>query len=441
MGAYGDLDDGRRSRAQPLRRRRGVVALAAGGISQVVFGAMLLVWSGSHYEELPGALRRYRRGAPVGGTVGGPGHNCRHGCGTRRCGGRRAPSYVMTRLPSLRRGRRIAFRDMTSAADHRRRLGLGLALGAVTLRPGRAQSSLPTSVRATRSRSPPTVDQEVPVPVAGAGAAPAGIGLPTSRVNSHERIDRRCPSNRNSRRRLHDQHAVDPTVITGRRCRLPPAGSRKRASTTARSTATSRSDPHRGDGLPGAPGLRRRRGRRPQVPSNSTSGQTRMPSSFAPLPHREHARLDRVLPVTGRQHGRRRPAAARELRLRPTRRVRPRRSTSVGGRRQRTDRSLVARVRLEVQQRSTWHPYRLQPLRDVHGVERPGLPAQHDPVPADRDRPHRLPRHSPPRVRQLGVSDHRGTRHPPVGGCQRQHDLDAEFLWAFADVGTTVVVT
>ena len=27
------------------------------------------------------------------------------------------------------------------------------------------------------------------------------------------------------------------------------------------------------------------------------------------------------------------------------------------------------------------------------------------------------------------------------GGCQRQHDLDAEFLWAFADVGTTVVVT
>jgi peptidoglycan hydrolase-like protein with peptidoglycan-binding domain len=27
------------------------------------------------------------------------------------------------------------------------------------------------------------------------------------------------------------------------------------------------------------------------------------------------------------------------------------------------------------------------------------------------------------------------------GGCQRQHDLDAAFLWAFADVGTTVVVT
>jgi peptidoglycan hydrolase-like protein with peptidoglycan-binding domain len=27
------------------------------------------------------------------------------------------------------------------------------------------------------------------------------------------------------------------------------------------------------------------------------------------------------------------------------------------------------------------------------------------------------------------------------GGCQRQHNLDAQFLWAFADVGTTVVVT
>jgi hypothetical protein len=27
------------------------------------------------------------------------------------------------------------------------------------------------------------------------------------------------------------------------------------------------------------------------------------------------------------------------------------------------------------------------------------------------------------------------------GGCQRQHNLDAQFLWAFADIGTTVVVT
>lgn len=27
------------------------------------------------------------------------------------------------------------------------------------------------------------------------------------------------------------------------------------------------------------------------------------------------------------------------------------------------------------------------------------------------------------------------------GGCQRQHNLDAAFMWAFADVGTTIVVT
>ena len=27
------------------------------------------------------------------------------------------------------------------------------------------------------------------------------------------------------------------------------------------------------------------------------------------------------------------------------------------------------------------------------------------------------------------------------GGCQRQHNLDAAFMWAFADIGTTVVVT
>jgi len=32
--------------------------LAAGGMVQVVFGAMLLVWSGVHYEELHGTLRR-----------------------------------------------------------------------------------------------------------------------------------------------------------------------------------------------------------------------------------------------------------------------------------------------------------------------------------------------------------------------------------------------
>jgi len=27
------------------------------------------------------------------------------------------------------------------------------------------------------------------------------------------------------------------------------------------------------------------------------------------------------------------------------------------------------------------------------------------------------------------------------GGCQRQSNLDAQFMWAFADIGTTVIVT
>jgi uncharacterized membrane protein YidH (DUF202 family) len=31
--------------------------LAAGGMGQVTFGAVLLVWSGAHYEELHGPLR------------------------------------------------------------------------------------------------------------------------------------------------------------------------------------------------------------------------------------------------------------------------------------------------------------------------------------------------------------------------------------------------
>jgi uncharacterized membrane protein YidH (DUF202 family) len=32
--------------------------LAAGGMTEVVFGAALLVWSGAHYEDLHGALRQ-----------------------------------------------------------------------------------------------------------------------------------------------------------------------------------------------------------------------------------------------------------------------------------------------------------------------------------------------------------------------------------------------
>jgi uncharacterized membrane protein YidH (DUF202 family) len=40
--------------------------LAIGGMAQVTLGALLLVWSGAHYEELHGSLR-------VGGDVVHPG--------------------------------------------------------------------------------------------------------------------------------------------------------------------------------------------------------------------------------------------------------------------------------------------------------------------------------------------------------------------------------
>jgi peptidoglycan hydrolase-like protein with peptidoglycan-binding domain len=51
---------------------------------------------------------------------------------------------------------------------------------------------------------------------------------------------------------------------------------------------------------------------------------------------------------------------------------------------------------------------------------------------------HGIPRHVSDNS-AYQTTDELGTRLS--GGCQRQHDLDAAFLWAFADVGTTVVVT
>ena len=51
---------------------------------------------------------------------------------------------------------------------------------------------------------------------------------------------------------------------------------------------------------------------------------------------------------------------------------------------------------------------------------------------------HGIPRHVSDNS-AYQTTDELGTRLS--GGCQRQHDLDAAFLWAFADVGTTIVVT
>jgi lipoprotein-anchoring transpeptidase ErfK/SrfK len=51
---------------------------------------------------------------------------------------------------------------------------------------------------------------------------------------------------------------------------------------------------------------------------------------------------------------------------------------------------------------------------------------------------HAIPLHVDDNTPYQGT-DELGTRLS--GGCQRQHNLDAAFMWAFADIGTTVVVT
>ena len=76
------------------------------------------------------------------------------------------------------------------------------------------------------------------------------------------------------------------------------------------------------------------------------------------------------------------------------RRVRADQPAGVGRRRGRQHRAVVARVRQPVQQRDPGHVHRVQPVRTVDGLERPGDPAVHDPLAADRHRAHRLPWHS-----------------------------------------------
>jgi lipoprotein-anchoring transpeptidase ErfK/SrfK len=51
---------------------------------------------------------------------------------------------------------------------------------------------------------------------------------------------------------------------------------------------------------------------------------------------------------------------------------------------------------------------------------------------------HGIPRHVSDNSPYM-TTDELGTRLS--GGCQRQHMLDAQFMWGFATVGTTVVVT
>jgi hypothetical protein len=98
----------------------------------------------------------------------------------------------MTGLPGLDRVFAVAFPDMTSAADHRRRLGLGLALGAViaaagvgaivTADEGQADTIAITAEAGDASgEATEESTDEAPAPVADAAAAPVGLALPDPR--------------------------------------------------------------------------------------------------------------------------------------------------------------------------------------------------------------------------------------------------------------------
>ena len=83
----------------------------------------------------------------------------------------------------------------------------------------------------------------------------------------------------------------------------------------------------------------------------------------------------------GRQ--RRSPAACR-LGVGSSGRLRPGRPTRVGSRRRRAHHPLVARLGKHLQQRATGHPHRVQPVREVDGMERQGVAPADDPLPGDR---------------------------------------------------------
>ena len=71
-----------------------------------------------------------------------------------------------------------------------------------------------------------------------------------------------------------------------------------------------------------------------------------------------------------------------------------------------------------------------------------GLPAAHGPLARHRARRDRLPRHPDAHQRRQPLPDRRRTRarSSPAAASARSN-LDAQFMWAFADIGTTVIVT
>ena len=126
---------------------------------------------------------------------------------------------------------------------------------------------------------------------------------------------------------------------------------------------------------------------------------------------------------------------------RQARRVRPRRSASVGGRQEQSSHPLVAGLGQQVQQRSARQARGVQPLGGLDGMERQGtLPhmIRYTKTKIGAIGFHGIPRHVSDGSRYEKDSE-LGTRLS--GGCTRQADLDADFMWDFAQIGTKVVVT
>ena len=140
--------------------------------------------------------------------------------------------------------------------------------------------------------------------------------------------------------------------------------------------------------------------------------------------------------------GAERPAAAGELGQRAPHRVRPVPASGCGPSTRTTTiiRSwLVSGSKYNNEEPGVHKVYSRSP--SVDGMERQGVPAEDGPLPEDRHRRHRVPRHPDPpspTARVYKTEAELGTRLS--GGCQRQANADAAFMWDFAQIGTTVVV-
>ena len=195
--------------------------------------------------------------------------------------------------------------------------------------------------------------------------APAARTAPTPTVDLAEAIADDCIDRRPTRSRS------ATAAPTSRACSW---GSSTPGTSTARSTGQfDQATYARGAHAAGGAQAVRRRRRRPG------DGAVRRRLARRAVVRRPHPAagtgrrgLEGLPAVVGRLDGRRRPAAAARLRLRPPRRVRARGPAGVGRRRRRPDHPLVARVGQQVRQRAARLPRGVQPVGAVQRLELPG---------------------------------------------------------------------